>query len=297
MTDAYDPEDLIDDVVVLIVAAGEGTRLGSSRPKAFVGLAGKTLLAHSLATFEQHEAVDSIVLVVPEDWVEPAAIMVDDLGCDRVSSIEVGGSSRAASVLAGLAAVSSRRQTAVLVHDAARPIVADDLIERVLAPLAEGHDAVVPSLPVHDTVKRIVAGGSGVVAETLPRGELRLAQTPQACRASVLRAALAGLAADGLAAITDCAHAIELAGGRTVCVEGDVRSRKVTTVDDLRAIEAELGWVAPTSAAPTSEEAAEDLRDVEEPEDLEPLDADDLGADPADERAATPAARAVEAPE
>ncbi|MBC7645362.1 MAG: 2-C-methyl-D-erythritol 4-phosphate cytidylyltransferase, partial [Thermoleophilia bacterium] len=151
------PEDFIDDVAVIILAGGHGERLGGPRPKAFVGLAGEVLLAHSLRAFEQHEAVDSIVLVVPEDWVGPTEVLVDDLGCDRVTSIEIAGSSRAASVVAGLEAIVDRRATAVLVHDAARPIVPADLIDRVLGPLSEGADAVVPVLEVADTIKQIDA--------------------------------------------------------------------------------------------------------------------------------------------
>lgn len=275
----YDPGDLIDDVSVVLLAAGEGRRLGSGRPKAFVGLAGKLLLAHSLLAFEAHEAVDSIVLVVPDDWVAPTQMLVDDLGCDRVSAIEVGGPSRAASVLAGLEAVADRRQTAVLVHDAARPVVPASLVDRVLAPLADGYDAVVPGLSVHDTVKRIDIASRAVVA-TVPRAELRLAQTPQACRASVLRAALAWLGDDKLAAITDCAQAVELAGGRVVVVDGDPSCVKVTTIGDLRELEAMLGGPAVSldggDADTGSREQEEDLA-----EDLEPLDHDDLaGSEP-----------------
>ena len=113
----YDPNDLIDDVAVVLLAAGEGSRMRTSRPKAFVGVAGEAMLVHSLRSFEAHEAVDSIVLVVPEDWVGPAEVLVEDIGCDKVSSIEIGGASRAASVRAGLAAAANRRATAVLVRD------------------------------------------------------------------------------------------------------------------------------------------------------------------------------------
>jgi 2-C-methyl-D-erythritol 4-phosphate cytidylyltransferase len=265
VTPEFDEGDLIDDVAVVLLAAGSGSRLGSSRPKAFVGCAGKVLLAHSLLAFEAHEAVDSIVLVVPEDWVGPAEVLVDDLGCDRVSSIEVGGDSRAASVRAGLDAVANRRETAVLVHDAARPVVPDELIERVLAPLAEGYDAVVPGLAVHDTVKRVGPGGRDVV-ETVPREQLLLAQTPQACRADVL---IAALAAGDLGAITDCSQAVEMHGGKVCAVAGDARAHKVTTAEDLARVERELG-------GPAQGEDVDDASDQEHPDDLHPLDDDDL---------------------
>lgn len=263
----FDAGDLIDDVVVVLLAAGTGERLGSGRPKAFVGVAGEVMLAHSLRAFEAHEAVDAIVLVVPEGWLEPSEVLVDDLGCDRVSAIQVGGASRAESLHAGLEAVPARRQTAVLVHDAARPIVPPDVIERVLAPLAEGFDAVVPALPAVDTVKRVDAT-TGEVAETLPREQIRLAQTPQACRASALHDALERVG-DGIAALTDDAAAIEQAGGRVTTVAGDARLRKVTTLADLRDLERSLGVSTPPA------DLAHD--DVEEhAEDLEALDEHDL---------------------
>ncbi len=274
---SHDPDDLIDDVAVVLLAAGVGARLGSPRPKAFVGLAGEAMLVHSLRAFEAHEAVDSIVLVVPEDWLGPAEVLVDDVGCDKVSSIEIGGSSRAASVRNGLAAVADRRATAVLVHDAARPIVPESLIDRVLAPLADGADAVVPALPVTDTIKRI--GSDGTIVETIDRSVLCAAQTPQACRASALHAALDGLGEDELAAITDDSSAIEAAGGRAVMVVGDTRTRKVTTADDLAELERVLAPATPVAAIATTtdpELVGDDDPDEELAIDMEPLDEDDL---------------------
>jgi 2-C-methyl-D-erythritol 4-phosphate cytidylyltransferase len=273
----YDPNDLFDDVAVVLLAAGSGSRLRSARPKAFVGLAGEALLVHSLRAFEQHEAVDSIVIVVPEDWVGPAEVLVDDVGCDKVSSIEVGGASRAASVRAGLQAVADRRGTAVLVHDAARPIVPHSLVDQVLAPIADGWDAVVPTLPVTDTIKRVEPDGR--IVETIDRAALGAAQTPQACRASVLHAALAGLDDAELATITDDASAIERAGGRAVAVAGDPRARKVTTAEDLAELERVLAPATPEAAAAQEPDPALDDDvdpDRELAEDLEPLDEDDL---------------------
>ncbi|MCW2928849.1 MAG: 2-C-methyl-D-erythritol 4-phosphate cytidylyltransferase [Thermoleophilia bacterium] len=271
-----DPEDFIDDVAVVLLAAGAGERLGSSRPKAFIGLAGVPMLVHALRSFEAHEAVDSIVLVVPEEWTGPAEVLVDDLGCDKVSSIEVGGPSRAASVRAGLAAVADRRATAVLVHDAARPVVPESLIDRVLAPLSEGWDGVVPALPVTDTIKRI--GSDGELLETLDRSTLCAAQTPQACRASALHAALDGLDDETLATITDDAAAVERAGGRTRMVVGDPRACKVTTADDLAALERVLAPAPPVleAVADVAGGVDDDDDDAEHPEDLEELDEHDL---------------------
>ncbi|MCW2921159.1 MAG: 2-C-methyl-D-erythritol 4-phosphate cytidylyltransferase [Thermoleophilia bacterium] len=286
---SFDPDDLIDDVAVVLLAAGVGARLGSARPKAFVGLAGEAMLVHSLRAFEAHEAVDSIVLVVPEDWLGPAEVLVDDIGCDKVSSIEIGGASRAASVRNGLEAVADRRATAVLVHDAARPIVPESLVDRVLSPLADGADAVVPALPVTDTIKRV--GSDGTILETIDRSVLCAAQTPQACRASALHAALRDLDDAALAAITDDASAIEAQGGRTVMVVGDQRTRKVTTPDDLEALELVLAPATPeAAAAATPDPALEGDADPDHdlPEDMDPLDEDDLAGAEAEAVALVP---------
>jgi 2-C-methyl-D-erythritol 4-phosphate cytidylyltransferase len=117
----------------------------------------------------------------------------------------------------------------VVVHDAARPLVSDDVIERVLAPLSEGWDGVVPALPVKDTVKRV--RGDEVV-ETLPRDDLVAVQTPQAFVADVLRNALGG----DVAGATDCASLVEAAGGRVRTVQGDPRLLKVTDRADLELV-------------------------------------------------------------
>jgi len=123
----------------------------------------------------------------------------------------------------------------VLVHDAARPLVGGAVIERVLRPLAEGYDAVVPGLPLADTVKRVQAG---VVAETVDRSELVTVQTPQAFTADALRAAYRG---DAPVGATDCASLVEARGGRVRVVDGDPRLLKITTPADLALVES---WLA-----------------------------------------------------
>jgi 2-C-methyl-D-erythritol 4-phosphate cytidylyltransferase len=147
----------------------------------------------------------------------------------KVSSVVTGGDSRAASVQAALAEVP-REALVVLVHDAARPLVGDDVIERVLASLGEGYDGAVPGLPVPDTLKRV---DRGVVAETVERTDVVAVQTPQAFTAAALRTAFAG----ELGAATDCASLVEQTGGRVRVVDGDPRLLKVTTPDDLELVE------------------------------------------------------------
>jgi 2-C-methyl-D-erythritol 4-phosphate cytidylyltransferase/2-C-methyl-D-erythritol 2,4-cyclodiphosphate synthase len=121
----------------------------------------------------------------------------------------------------------------VLVHDAARPLVDDAVVERVLEPLGQGFDGAVPALSLEDTVKRVT---DGEVAETVEREGLVRAQTPQAFLAPALRRAFEGELDD----VTDCASAVERAGGRVAVVEGDPRLLKVTTAADLALVEALL---------------------------------------------------------
>ena len=147
-------------------------------------------------------------------------------------SCVTGGATRAESVRAALAEVPEDALV-VLVHDAARPLVDDAVIQRVLQPLADGFDGVVPALPIPDTVKRV---DRGVVAETVARQGLFGAQTPQAFLADTLRRAYAG----DLSGATDCASLVERNGGRVAVVEGDRRLLKVTTPEDLALVESWL---------------------------------------------------------
>jgi 2-C-methyl-D-erythritol 4-phosphate cytidylyltransferase len=222
-------------VWAVLAAAGRGERLGSDRPKAFARLRDRPLLAESLERLEGSEWIDFIVIAAPAEWEEPAILLAEELGAGKVSSVVTGGASRSESVREALAEVADDAAV-VLVHDAARPLLPEDVIERVLAPLSEGWDGVVPGLPVSDTVKRVE--GERVV-ETLPRGELVSVQTPQAFIASVLREALAG----DVSAASDCASLVEARGGRVKVVEGDPRLLKVTSAEDLALLET---WLAPS---------------------------------------------------
>jgi 2-C-methyl-D-erythritol 4-phosphate cytidylyltransferase len=213
----------------VIVAAGRGDRLGLDRPKAFAKLNGRPLLAESLERLEASDWVDAIVVVAPEEWEEPSILLAEEIGAGKVAACVTGGASRADSVRAGIAEVPDDALV-VLVHDAARPVLPREVVERVLAPLGEGWDGAVPALPVPDTLKR--AGGDGTVLETVDRSGLHAVQTPQAFLAPVLREALAG----ELGAATDCAALVEARGGRVRLVEGDRRLLKVTTQADLEMV-------------------------------------------------------------
>lgn len=219
-------------VWAVLVAGGRGERFGADRPKAFAKLGDRVLLAESLERLEASDWVDAIVVVAPAGWEEPAILLAEELGCGKVSATVTGGAARAESVRIGVAEVPEDTAV-VLVHDAARPLVSDEVIQRVLGPLGEGWDGAVPAIPLTDTIKRVEGGA---VVETLDRSQLVGAQTPQAFVAGVLRTAVAG----DVSSATDCASLVEAAGGRVRVVEGDPRLLKVTSPADLELIE---GWL------------------------------------------------------
>lgn len=213
----------------IVVAAGTGARLGLGRPKAFAALGGRPLLAESLERLDRCAWIDAVVVVAPPGWEEPTILLAEELAASKVVSCVTGGATRAESARAGLAEVPDDALV-VLVHDAARPLLTDAVVERVLAGLSEGFDGSVPALEVSDTLKRV---DGRVVVETVSREGLVRTQTPQAFLAPVLREAFAG----DLAGATDCAVLVERRGGRVAVVEGDARLLKITTADDLALVE------------------------------------------------------------
>ena len=216
----------------MIAAAGSGERLGIDRPKAFAALGGRPLLAESLDRLDRCELVDAIVVAAPSGWEEPSILLAEELAASKVVACVTGGATRAGSVAAALAEVPEEALV-VLVHDAARPLLDQAVVERLLAPLGEGFDGAVPVQPVADTLKRV---RDGAVTETVDRDGLATAQTPQAFLAPVLRRAFGG----DLTGATDCASLVERIGGRVAVVDGDPRLLKVTTPADLALVESWL---------------------------------------------------------
>lgn len=219
-------------VWAVLVAAGRGERFGGDRPKAFANLAGRPLLAESLERLEACAWIEALVVVAPAEWEEPSILLAEELGVGKVHAVVTGGATRADSVRAGVVEVPEGA-AALVVHDAARPLLSDEVVERVVTAIGEAWDGAVPALPLADTVK--LAEGEAVVA-TVDRSDLVAVQTPQAFLAGSLRRALAG---DEDA--TDCAGLVEAAGGRVRLVEGDRRLVKVTTQADLDFVETLLG--------------------------------------------------------
>jgi len=201
--------------VALLVAAGSGSRLGATVPKAFVEVAGRPLVEWSLDALRA-AGVSEIVIALPEGAAAPA-------GCVGVR----GGRTRSASVRAALDAAGPGD---VVVHDAARPLVEPSLFTRVVAAL-EHADCAIAAARVVDTIKE--ADEAGVVVATHDRSRLWAVQTPQAFRREALEAALAVDEAI-LARATDDAWLVERAGGTVRIVESSPENFKVTTPHDLR---------------------------------------------------------------
>jgi 2-C-methyl-D-erythritol 4-phosphate cytidylyltransferase len=219
-------------VWAILAAAGSGERLGADRPKAFVRLGDRPLLGESLERLDASEWIDAIVVAAPPGWEEPAILLAEEVGCGKVSAAVTGGATRAESVRAGMREVPENA-AAVIVHDAARPLLVDEVIERVLTALNEGWDGAIPGLPVADTVKRVEADQ---VVETVERAALRTVQTPQAFVAQTLRRALQPSGSEPQGGWTDCSAAVEARGGRVKVVPGDPRLVKVTDPSDLERV-------------------------------------------------------------
>ncbi len=209
-------------VGAVVVAAGEGVRLGAGTPKAFCEIAGSTLLEHAISRLSAVSRIAHVVVVAHPSGVEHATSLLP-----ATVTVVPGGATRQRSVTAGLAALPADLDF-VLVHDVARAFVPVDVVERVIGALDNGADAVIPVLPVVDTLTAVDAAGS--VLGTVDRTPLRAVQTPQGFRLSALVAAHAA-ATD--VEHTDDASVVERHGGRVVAVEGSELAFKVTRPLDL----------------------------------------------------------------
>ncbi|WP_285135976.1 2-C-methyl-D-erythritol 4-phosphate cytidylyltransferase [Microbacterium sp. lyk4-40-TSB-66] len=229
---------------VVVVAAGSGTRLRGGGPKAFVALDDRSILHHALRGVFQARPVQ-VVIVVPAGLEATASDIARDAaeGDPLPVAIVAGGTTRQESVAAGLAVLHDGVDT-VLIHDAARALAPAAVFERVIARVGAGALAVIPAVPVVDTIKRVDADGRVVAA--VDRSELAAAQTPQAFRVGILRAALRGVDADH----TDDAALVAAAGHDVVVVDGDAVAFKITTTSDLERARALLTTV-PSASLPS----------------------------------------------
>jgi 2-C-methyl-D-erythritol 4-phosphate cytidylyltransferase len=215
-------------VWAILAAAGRGDRLGLDRPKAFAPLNDRPLIAESLERLEASDWIEGIVVAAPPEWEEPCILVAEEVAAGKVAGAVTGGESRSDSVRAALAEVPEDA-TVVLVHDAARPLVTEEMIGRLVTALTDGWDGAVPALPVPDAVKRVEGEA---VTESIDRDGLVTVQTPQAFVASALRQALSG----DVSSAPDCSTLVEARGGRVRVVEGDPRLLKVTTPADLELV-------------------------------------------------------------
>jgi 2-C-methyl-D-erythritol 4-phosphate cytidylyltransferase/2-C-methyl-D-erythritol 2,4-cyclodiphosphate synthase len=218
-------------VVALVPAAGRGERLAADVPKAFVRVAGRTLLEHAIAGLRA-AGVDRMVAAVGSAELGDA----NDLLRAHDVMVVAGGDDRVASVTAALAHAGDDAEV-ILVHDAARPFQTVQVIRSVIAAVRDGADAVVPVLPVVDTVRPLDASGRPL--PPIDRSALRIIQTPQGFHPDVLRRAHAAATSHGQT-VTDDASLVELIGGSVTFVPGDRAGSKITTSEDLA--EAERRW-------------------------------------------------------
>ena len=233
----------VPHLAVIVVAAGSGTRLQGGAPKAFVGIDDRSILHHALRGVLAAMSAQ-VVVVVPRGYEGEALTDARNAAGDRADlvTVVVGGATRQESVAAGLAALWADVEI-VLVHDAARALTPPAVFDRVVHAVDAGAAAVIPTLPVVDTIKRV--DESGRVVGPVDRSELAAAQTPQGFLRSVLEAALAAVDADH----TDDAAAVAAAGHAVVTVEGDAAAFKITTGPDLERARALLATEPAASVA------------------------------------------------
>ena len=211
-------------VIAIIVAAGRGKRLGSSLPKQFLKVRGRTILEMSVEAFEQNKYVDEIFVAANADYCELTEKLCR--GFSKLIKFVAGGAERQDSVRAALDCLRGENGI-VLVHDAARPFVSEAVINAVIEGTAD-FDAAIPTVPAKDTIRQVDGTGS----RTLQRETLACVQTPQGFRISLLKHAFEKAQAQGVLG-TDDASLVERMGINISMVQGEDGNRKITTREDL----------------------------------------------------------------
>ena len=227
-------------VAAVIVAGGRGERAGGGAPKQYRNIASEPMIRPTLRAFLQHAGIGLVQPVIGNADAEAFRAATADMKTDMKTLAPVpGGATRQASVRAGLEALAARSPALVLIHDAARPFLTSDLIDRAIA-AGKATGAAVPGIAVADTVKQIDA--ASMVTETLDRNLLRIVQTPQVFGFDLILQAHRRAAAAGLDSFTDDAALAEWAGQRVSVFEGESGNVKVTTNEDFA--RAELAHLA-----------------------------------------------------
>lgn len=223
-------------VSVIIAAAGQGKRMGAAVNKVLLPLAGQPVLLHSLAAFSACNQVDDLVVVVAPEEVDQVKDMMNHFPCHKPYQIVAGGSERQYSIANALAVLSPNTDI-VLVHDGARPLIANDTIDTVIS-AARVHRAAIVAVPVKDTIKTV--GDDGFVTATPERKTLWAIQTPQAFAYETLCEAYSYAKQHGVLA-TDDAALVEQIGAKVKIVQGSYTNFKITTPEDLSFAAALLG--------------------------------------------------------
>ncbi len=219
-------------LVAVVLAGGTGTRIGQPTPKQLLPLAGRPVIESSVAVFQRSPAIDEIVVVMAAGHHEAVRELVAAGGYDKVRHIVPGGVTRSDSTVAALAVLGATDGN-VLVHDAARPLVTEQIVAAHVAALAE-YEAVTTAIPSSDTVIEVDPAGDRMV-RTLARPRLRRLQTPQSFRLATLRRAYAAAALDpGFTATDDATVVLRYApGGPIAVVPGSEENLKITEPVDL----------------------------------------------------------------
>ena len=218
----------------VVPAAGSSTRMG--KDKLLLPLGEQPVLLHTLRALDACPYITEIVVVTREELIVPIGQLCRDAALDKVRKVIVGGATRSHSVLAGLGELSPDAELAAI-HDGARPLVSQAVLEAVIRRASEC-GAAAPAVPVKDTVKR---ARDGLVTATLDRAELRAVQTPQVFQVDLIKTALQKALEDG-AELTDDCTAVERLGIGVALTEGDYCNLKLTTPEDLAVAEALLAW-------------------------------------------------------
>lgn len=221
-------------ITALIVAAGQGLRMGTDRPKQYLSLDGQAILVRTLRAFDRNARVRQIVLVIAQtetDFCRKQILAAADL--NNAVKLVAGGRRRQDSVYNGLRSLDSPAERIVLIHDGVRPLVSQDLIDACIDG-AMKWGACIPALPPVDTPKLV--NDQGIIDSTVPRASLRMAQTPQAFRLDLILRAHAQARRSGLVA-TDDASLVEAMGMDVHVIAGRRENIKITTPEDLAVAE------------------------------------------------------------
>jgi len=213
--------------IVLILASGSGKRSGLSLPKQFFEIDNKTLLEIVVSTFENHEAIDEIIVVVNDDFVELTKKILSKF--HKVKDVVVGGETRQKSSFNGIMSIKEE-ECNVLIHDSARVFVTKDIISSCIASLKE-HEAICTTISSTDTIFKV--DGHGMITDIPERSELRAAQTPQCFRLSLIKKAHLFALENNIQVTDDCGLIQKSGLGEIYALDGNSDNRKITYIEDF----------------------------------------------------------------